>query len=110
MVLDTRGVAGKAAGMRFESVPALRCKAPLPGILQPVRRALVDQTDSCYMNTRRHRKMCTRALRIVPNAGQVGNCSPILGISIRPDPPPASSCSSGSYEDVGVRLGILGIF
>jgi hypothetical protein len=32
----------KAAGMRLESVPALWCMAPLPGVLQPVRRALVD--------------------------------------------------------------------
>jgi hypothetical protein len=32
------------------------------------------------------------------------------GISTRPDPPPASKRSSGSYEEVVVRLGILGNF
>ncbi len=66
------------------------------------------RTDSRYMNTRRHRKMCTRARRITPNAGLVGNCSPIPGILTRPDPPPASKRASRSYGEGPCEWGSWG--
>ena len=98
----------KSCGNGFTSVPALRCIAPLPGVLQPVRRALVDSNRLLLYEYSPPSQSVHSRRRIILNAGLVGNCSPIPKISTRPDPPPASKWCSGSYEEVGVRLGILG--
>jgi len=104
------GASGPAGRECSTSVPALWCIAPHRESFNRCAWRWSIRTDSRYMNTRRHRKMCTRARRITPNAGLVGNCSPIPGILTRPDPPPASKRANRSYEEGPVRVGILGNF
>jgi hypothetical protein len=66
----------KAAGMRLESVPALWCIAPLPGVLQPVRRALVDSNRLLLYEYSPPSQNVHSRRRMIPNAGSGGGLFP----------------------------------